>query len=224
MSYRYLLMLLGVVLVLLGIAEQGWFFAAVWLGGDFLILGIAHARGLHGVFGKRVDGTLPLWSWVLFFPLLLYTLGVWHLIRIFNREASRNIVTERLVVGRRLLSSEIDEKFDNYVDLTAEFVEPQAISHTPAYRSFPILDGSTPSPETLKQAVAGLRAGRTFIHCAQGHGRTGLFALAVLLNSGEVHTINEGMKLLRVARPGISLNKEQIRCIKMYAERAGYGL
>jgi hypothetical protein len=85
MSYRHLLTLLGVTLIVLGAIERGWFLVAVWLGCNFLILGIAHGRRSHGVFGKRPDGSLPLWSWLLFFPLLVYTTGVGHLIRLFNR-------------------------------------------------------------------------------------------------------------------------------------------
>src|SRR4051812_18517921 len=99
MSYRHLLSLLGVVLVVLGFAERGWFLVAVWLGCDFLILGIAHGRGSHGVFGKRADGTLPLWSWLLFLPLLCYTVVVWHCMRRLSREPAHSIVTTQLVVG-----------------------------------------------------------------------------------------------------------------------------
>src|SRR5512147_958145 len=167
MSYRHLLTFLGVVLVVLGLIEGRWFLLAVWLGSDFLALGVAHGRGLHGVFGKRADGTLPFWSWLVFLPLLIYTAAVWHLIRLFSREPARGAVTEQLVVGRRLLASELQGEFDNYVDLTAEFAEPRAIRRAPSYRSFPILDGAAPTPEALRRAVAGLRPGRTFIHCAQ---------------------------------------------------------
>src|SRR5205809_1011561 len=105
---------------------------------------------------------------------------VWHLMRLISREPARNMVTQQLVVGRRLLAYEREDEFDNFVDLTAEFPEPFPIRSSPSYRSFPILDGSAPSPEALRVAVTSLRPGRTFIHCAQGHGRTGLFALAVL--------------------------------------------
>jgi hypothetical protein len=218
MSYRHVLTLLGVVLVVLGLLERDWFLVAVWLGGDFLVLGLAHQRGSHRVFGKRPDGTLPLWSWLLFLPLLIYTTVVWHFVRLFSREAARNEVTERLVVGRRLLPFELEGEFDNIVDLTAEFSEPPTIRSSPAYRSFPILDGAAPTPEALGVAVASLRPGRTFVHCAQGHGRTGLFALAVLLRSGVIGSVEDGLKLLSAARPAIRLNKEQLGCIQLYAQ------
>lgn len=217
MSYRHLLILLGIVLLALGLAERGWFFLAAWLGGDFLILGIAHGRGSHRVFGKRTDGTLPLWSWLLFLPLLVYTVALWHLIRLFSREPACSVVNEQLVVGRRLLACEYNDEFDNFVDLTAEFSEPTVIRRSASYRSFPILDGAAPTPETLHAAVVGLRPGRTFIHCAQGHGRTGLFALAVLLSSGDARSVEDGLRMLAAVRPAIRLSKEQHRCIQTYA-------
>jgi len=213
MSYRQLLILLGVVLIALGLAERRWFFMAVWPGCDFLVLGIAHGRGSHKVFGKRADGTLPLWSWLLFLPLLIYTTVVWHLLRLFSREPAQNAVTEQLVVGRRLLPFELDAEFDNFVDLTAEFPEPCAIRCSPSYRSFPILDGAAPTAEALHAAVASLRPGRTFIHCAQGHGRTGLFAVAVLLRSGVARSVEDGLRMLSAVRPAIRLNRDQHRCI-----------
>src|SRR5262245_9464350 len=221
MSYRHLLTLLGIVLIVLGLVERGWFLGAVWLGCDFLVVGIAHGRGSHRVFGKRADGTLPLWSWLVFLPLLIYTTVVWHFIRLFSREPARNTITEQLIVGRRLLAFELEGDFDNFVDLTAEFSEPSSIRCSPSYRSFPILDGGAPTPEALRAAVASLRPGRTFIHCAQGHGRTGLFALAVLLSSGVARSVEDGLRMLSAARPGIQLSREQHKCIQSYAQGVG---
>src|SRR5262245_46736615 len=132
MSHRHLLVLLGVVLVAFGLAERGWFFITVWLGCNFFMLGIAHGRGSHKVFGKRTGCTLPLWSWLLFLPLLIYTAVVWHLVRLFSRESAHSVVTEQLVVGRRLLAFEVDGEFDNFVDLTAEFSEPVSIRCSPS--------------------------------------------------------------------------------------------
>lgn len=212
MSYRHQLALLGLLFIALGVIKGGWLLLFLWLGGNFLGLGIAHGRGMHQVFGKRYDGTLPMWSWLLFFPLLAYTAGVWHLIRLLTREPACHVITEQLVVGRRLLPSEVQGEFDNYIDLTAELPEPVAIRRGSSYRCFPILDGAAPSPESLREAVRSLRPGRTFIHCAQGHGRTGLFALAVLLESGQAQTVEEGLGMLRAVRPGIRLSEKQRQC------------
>ena len=170
------------------------------------------------MFGKRADGSLPLWSWLVFLPLLTYTSAVWRLRRVLEREPARNEVTERLVVGRRLLASELDGGFDNYVDLTAELAEPSAIRRSPAYRSFPILNDAAPTPEALRVAVQSLSPGRTFIHCAHGYGRSGLFSLAVLLSSGDARSVEDGLQMLKTARPGIRLNREQLKCIQLYAD------
>lgn len=218
MSYQHLLALLGTTLVILGFVEGSWWLIAVWLGVDFLILAVAHAKGAHGVFGKRSDGTLPAWSWLLFLPLLAYTSCVWQLMRILSKERPCDAVTDELTIGRRLLAHEVDGTFVNYVDLTAEFQEPSAIRRSPAYTAFPILDAAAPSSERLLAAVKGLRSGPTFIHCAQGHGRTGLFAAAVLLGSGIAHSVDEAIRMLQEVRPGIRLNQVQLQCIKEFAK------
>lgn len=211
------LLLLGIVLI--ATAHGAWRPFAVWMGLDFLALGIAHASGRHRVFGKRSDGTLPLWSWMLFLPLLAFTNLVWLITRYVGREPACNQITDQLVVGRRLYPAEVVGAFENYVDLAAEFFEPRAIRSLAAYVSFPILDGAAPTPEALRGAVAGLRPGRTFVHCAQGHGRTGLFAMAVLLHSGGARTVEEALELLRSARPAVRLNAGQLRCIEAFASR-----
>ena len=219
MSYRHLLTAVGVTLIVFGWVKGGWLLFAVWLGFNFLALGIAHGRGWPRIFGKQAGGTLSLWSWAVFLPLHIYTFAVWHLIRLVSREPAYNAVSENLAVGRRLLPFELDGQFANYVDLTAEFPEPSAIRKAASYRCFPILDGAAPTPGALHAAIASLRPGRTFVHCAQGHGRTGLFAAALLLHSGEARHADDALRMLAAARPAIRLSKEQQQCLREYASR-----
>lgn len=207
---------LAIALSILGLRAGLWGILLVWLGSGFFVLGLAHLRRFHGVFGKRPDGKIPLWSWFLFFPLLVYTLVTWHLLRLLGREERMHQVSEQLVIGRRLLAREIPGDFVNYVDLTSELPETRVARETPGFLAFPILDASAPEPDALRAAVSRLRPGRTFIHCAQGHGRTGLFALAVLLSSGTVRSVEEGLSLLASARPAIRLSLEQKRCIRAF--------
>jgi hypothetical protein len=218
MSNRYVLILIGVILMAIGVVEGGWTLLAIWLGADFAAVGIAHVVGFHRIFGKRVDGSLPFWSWVLFLPWLILTHVVWRGIFWLSGEAAENAVTDDFVVGRRLLPHEVKGEFDNYVDLTSEFAEPLAIRQRPGYRCFPILDGSAPEPEELRQFLGGLPPGRTFVHCAQGHGRAGLFSLAWMLQSGRVKTIEEGLEKLRAIRPWIQLNGVQRQCAERLVE------
>ena len=220
MRHRPLLLLLGASLIACGLHEGGWLlFLFLWLGCNSLVLGAAYFLGAHGVYGKRPDGSLPLWSWVLFAPLLIYAFAVWRLLRLFIREPAFNSVTERLVLGRRLLASEMQNDFDNWVDLTAEFSEPRAIRQSRNYVSFPVLDGAAPAPEALARAIDRLRPGRTFVHCAQGHGRACLFALAFLLKSGQARDVEEGLRLLKAVRPRVTLNRAQRACIELFAQR-----
>lgn len=222
MNYSRLFIFLGGALVGLGVMERGVWLLAGWLGFNFLLLGLAHHWRKPDLFGKR-NGSLPLWSWLLFFPLLGYTAWIWHLLRLASRKPAFNRVSGKLVVGRRLLLGEVSGPFDNFVDLTAEFVEPVAIRKLPSYIGFPILDGGAPSPEVLFAALARLKPGRTYVHCAQGHGRTGLFALAMLLHSGEAANVAEGLRMLQAARLAIHLNQEQVICLQAFAARLRLG-
>ncbi len=145
-------------------------------------------------------------------------MALWHLLRLLVPEPAFSVVSSDLVIGRRLLPSEIEGEFANYVDLAAEFPEPARLRGLPSYISFPVLDASAPTTEALGELVARLRPGRTYIHCAQGHGRTGTVALAVLLSSGR-GDLNEALELIQRARPGVRLGKKQHRLIRLYAEQ-----
>jgi len=219
MGYKYFLPFVGLLLVVAGALEGGWAWLAVWLGCGLLALALAHAKGVHRLFGKRPDGTLPLWAWLVFGPVLGYTLVAWHTGRIFNRKPACSVVTGELVIGRRLLASELDREFDNYVDLTAELAEPSAIRQLPAYRSFPILNDAAPLPDELRIAIQSLKPGHTYVHCGRGYHRSALFALAILLTSGVAHSVEDGLRMLTAARPGVRLNREQYKCIRDYAEQ-----
>jgi hypothetical protein len=217
MRYSVSLIGLGLALIFLATAQGPWGLVLAWLGADFVAVGVAYPGRCHRVFGKRADGRIPVWSKAAFLPLLALTSAVWHLARCLSREPAHQRVHDGLVIGRRLLASELPGRFSNYVDLTAELEEPAPVRSLPGYLALPVLDASAPSPEALRAALDRLVPGPTFVHCAQGHGRTGLFALALLLSSGAVGTPEEGMRLLRELRPGIRLSPEQWRCIEDFA-------
>jgi hypothetical protein len=216
MSRGVVLLTLGLALIATGLIQGAWLFPTIWLGIDFVALGIAHIKGAHAIFGKRTDGSLPLWSWIVFLPLLLYTSAVWHISRLITREPAQNKLADDLVLARRLLPREPEGEFVNYIDLTAEFQEPLAIRRLPGYRCFPILDGGAPDPKALRKILSGLRPGRTLIHCAQGHGRTGMFTLALMLKSGAATSVTEGLEKLQSVRPRINLSNAQRKCIEQF--------
>ena len=211
------LMVLGVGLLGLGFSPGAWAPLVAWLGLDFLLLSGGHLAGTPALLGKRACGTLAIWSWIVFLPLHLYTLGIWHLYRILNREAPTGEVSATLVIGRRLLASEVRGDFANYLDLTAEFNEPAHCRGLPGYQALPILDASVPRADQLDGLFSRLRPGRTFIHCAQGHGRTGLVAAAFLIFSGEAPSAACALRRLQAVRPRLRLNRGQQAFLDAYA-------
>lgn len=209
--------LLGLGLAFVGVTHGGSAWVLLWLGVGFLLLAFAQAKKSPAILGKRASGTLAPWSWALFLPLHLYTLGIWHLYRLINREAATHSITPTLIIGRRLLAKEIPPGLANYIDLTAEFTEPATCRAHPGYQTFPILDASTPDADRLQELFGRLRPGPTYIHCAQGHGRTGLVAASYLLFTGQAQTTKQAVEMLRSARPGLRLNNGQSKFVDAFA-------
>ena len=220
MKYALTMALMGGALLLGAFAYPTFGIVFTWSAISFFVVALRYGGLGPKVFGKRDDGTIFLPLKVLNLPFLLYTWAVWHIYRLLSREDAFNVISDDLVVGRRLLSSEIPDGFDHYVDLTAEFEEPLLARSSSSYRSFPILDASVPSMEDLKSAVELLESGRTYVHCAQGHGRTGVFALALLHQRGKIKGVEDGVALLKSLRPAINLNREQTGFISRYLTQA----
>jgi protein-tyrosine phosphatase len=211
------LAIVGLAACIFGVRAGLWGLPLVWFGANFLVLTLAYLKRAHHIFGKRPDGTLPLWSWIFFLPYFAYTNLIWRLMQSVSREPACNEVSGQLLIGRRLLGSELPEGISNYVDLTAEFQEPRRARKLPGYLSFPVLDAGAPEPQALKRVIESLKPGRTLVHCAQGHGRTGLFALATLFAERAVSSVDEGLHRLQSVRPRIRLNREQRGCIDEFA-------
>lgn len=90
------------------------------------------------------------------------------------------------------------------VDLSAEFDEPPEIRRGRKYVSLPILDGGVPDADALRRAVDEVEAARgtVFVHCAQGHGRSGFFSTAVFLARGLASTPAEAIEKIQKIRQG----------------------
>jgi protein-tyrosine phosphatase len=216
MKYSVIFGLMGVIICYLSVTLGGWWYLFLWLGISFFTLSVGYAGIGPRVFCKQPEGTIPLWVKIIHFPFLLYSTIIWHIARILSRENPFDRLGDDLILGRRLFASELPSGVDNYVDLTAEFEDPKKIRKTINYHCLPILDGSVPLKEELTSMVSRIRTGTTYIHCAQGHGRTGLFTLALLSTRGKIDSFEEGLSLLKKARPGIGLNKTQETFIRKF--------
>jgi protein-tyrosine phosphatase len=205
---------LGGLLSYLGFTLGGWWHFVHWFSFSCFALAAGYAGLGPRIFGKRSDGRFPVWSRIIHFPFMLYTETVWQLRRIFSRENPFDQILDNLIIGRRPRAGEIPAGISNCVDLTAEMEDPREIRESSNYVSMPILDTGVPPADTLRLALTRLAPGTTFVHCAQGHGRAGLFALALLAERGRIQCFDEGMSIVKSVRPGVVFSKAQERFIR----------
>lgn len=192
----------------------GWTWIILWLAIDMVALGVAYAWRDASVFGKHADGSLSPERVLFFLPYLLFTWGIWRMC-LWLPEPKTHQINDKLTVGRRLVGHERPDGITTVLDMTAEFAEPVAVRNGVKYIVLPTLDAFAPSVEALIATLRELKPDEhVFIHCAQGHGRTGLAAIGLLLHRGVVKEIDEGLSLLRNIRPGIGLSQDQHACLK----------
>ena len=69
--------------------------------------------------------------------------------------------------------------------------------------------GRARTADELNACIDALPETGVYIHCAQGHGRTGFFACALLLRRGLAATAAEAEARVVAARPGVKLRQAQ---------------
>jgi protein-tyrosine phosphatase len=195
----------------------------LWPALSFALVAAAYLGLGARVFGKRRDGTLA-WECVAgLLPYLLFTWAVWHLSRWVRREPPFHRIAPGLLAGRRLLPREMPAEVRTVVDLTAEFAEPRAVRGTGSYLCLPMLDASVPTDGELRELLD--RIGRSpepvYVHCAEGHGRTGLVAAALLVRKGLANDAEEALAALRGIRPGVDLKPAQRALLERVCRAGG---
>lgn len=223
MKYTLVFAAFSAYLVALAVHLGGLAWLLLWPALSFLLIAAAYAGLGTAVCGKRPDGGLAWWAVPLLFHYLLLTWGVWHLQRLLSREAACNEIAPGLWVGRRPLARELPPGTDLVVDLTSEFPEPRAVVAGRAYVCLPTLDALAPPVAAMRELVKQVAAwpGTALVHCATGHGRSAVVAAAVLLARGLAADPKEAQRLVRKARPGVSLNRPQRRLLEqLVPERA----
>lgn len=219
---------LGAVLVIEAVSSRPILDRAALLliypGISFLLLGIAYCGIGPSLLGKQVDGRLPWIILFLFGPYLCLNWLTWRLFIANASEPSTGEAGANLLFGRRLGVNDAALihrlNLHGCLDLTSEFTEPATLRNLPRYRCLRLLDGTAPTVEQLHDAVAWLSeatvAGRIYVHCALGRGRTGTVLIAFLLATGKVTSIDEGLKRLQAIRPGVSINSLQQEALKKF--------
>ena len=203
--------LLGLSAYLGGGASWTWF----WPSLSFGVVGLAYLGAGSRPFGKTEEGRLSWISKGILAPYLALVWGLWHAVRRVRRGPAYAILTENLWIGRRLLGSELPEEIRTVVDLTCE-LELSPPSRRVVYRTFPILDASAPTPEQLWRWVQEITSleGPVYLHCAEGHGRTGLVASALLLQQGLAENAESALSKVQSVRPRVRLSGRQLRVLK----------
>ena len=158
---------------------------------------------------------------LLLLPYLLAAWAVWHVARIVGREDCCNEVAPGLFVGRRPLAGELPSQVSLVVDLAAEFIECRAVRTACRYISAPVLDTGVMDEGAFLALVQEVAQwpGPVYIHCAQGHGRTGTFAAAVLLAKGHCDSVEAAVGQLRAARPRLALGKAQLQFVRRMGDQ-----
>ena len=217
--YAITLNILGGMLLYLSIQISNIFIMIIffWLGIDLILIALGYLLNNEKVFNKKENGKIYTINKIILLPYLLYTQIIWYLVIIFSKEDKFNQITEELIIGRRLLK-EIPKDVINCIDLTCEFDESKKIISKINYISIPILDGNTPNILLLEKGLDKLKKGKTYVHCAQGHGRTGVLAIILLVKSNKCKTYSDAIKLIQENRKKLKLNKKQSNFIKQYFE------
>lgn len=208
--YSVLFAVVAALMCVPAVTHRGWYLLSLWPAVAFAGLSVAYFTGNVRIFGKRPDGTLMPLHTIVLLPVIVLLLMVFHLARVLSREPAFHSLTENILIGRRLLSREFPPEVHSVIDLTSEFTEPARLRQA-GYHSFPILDASVPTESRLHDWLRQTDdiAGTIYIHCAQGHGRTALFAACLLLHRGLVATADEGLALIQSRRPHARLNAVQ---------------
>jgi protein-tyrosine phosphatase len=215
MKYAAVFTLLGCILAFTALTSGGPALLLLWPAVSFLVVGAAYAGLGPHVYGKRPDGRLAPGAVIVLLPYLLMTWAVWHLSRALDRSACCHEIAPGLWLGRRPFARELPPGVSLVVDLTAEFAEPRAVREGRDYHCVPSLDATAPDERSLRSAIEKVAGwpGTVYVHCAQGYGRSALFAAAVLVRRGLAADARQAEAQLRQSRPGVRLSPAQRRLL-----------
>ena len=188
----------------------------LWFTACAALVAHAYAENDPATFGKEADGRMP--------PL--FTLGCLpyaaplrlrqFAIARFSREPRWNGLADGIWIGRRPeRPGDLPDGVAVCIDLAAELPAARFLrGWSGRYVSFPILEASTRSAADLNACIDALPEKGIYIHCAQGHGRTGFFACALLLRRGLAATDADAEARVVAARPGVKLRRAQRACLE----------
>jgi len=220
MIYGITFMLLGVAAILSLRTVIALHWPAYWLSFSFIIIGLAYLSSSPRLLGKQKNGAMNPLPVLMLLPFFVLAWFVWHIQIRMTREDRFNEIIAGYILGRRLLPKELPAKIRSVVDVAAEFYEPSEIVKMTHYINCPMLDGSGCDLESFKKLIDEIeRSGNgTYIHCAQGHGRSATVMAGILIKKGLVSNPEEAEEYIKLRRPGIRINKTQKKLLAEYQE------
>lgn len=216
MKYGIIFSVASVLFAVLAKSRGDLYFFFLWPALSFAIVASGYFCFGPRVYGKSQRGILSPVKVFLLLPYLLYSWSVWYGVRLVKRESAYDQLSENVFIGRRLMSHELPEHIDHVVDLTCEFTEPKRL-RSRSYHSFQILDGFVPTCDQLCKWVetTARLSGNVYIHCAEGHGRTGLFAAALLLHRDDFQTVDDALQFIKSRRPLVRIGRQQLAVLNL---------
>jgi protein-tyrosine phosphatase len=203
---------IAAVLVALAVWTRVW--VLLWPAAVLLGVAIVYLAQAPRALGKRADGSLAWWAWLVWAPLFGYMRLLHELARSLTDEPVANEIVPGVWVGRRPRRHELPAGVAIVVDLCAELPVAPGVAEGRRYLAIPTLDATSPTPDEIAGAVDAMLAagGPVFVHCAFGHGRSATVAAALLVRRGDA-TLDGVEAMLRARRPRIGLNAHQRRAL-----------
>ncbi len=208
---------------------------ASWVAVSLCLAAAGYAFAGAALMGKRADGELPAWSFLLHGPFLflgLVSMRLFHFWRARGpapegfRETPWDEVAPGLWIGRRPMRS--DRKALRrlrpaaVIDLCAELPASRALDGTERYLALPVLDAEAPTDDQLEEGVRWieehLHRGPVLVHCALGHSRSATLVAAWRMMSEDLGPF-EAEEELRRFRGGIWFTPRQHAALARWRER-----
>lgn len=211
MKYAFGFLLLASGCIAVAVQTRGAAWLLLWPALSFLLVAIGYVGGGPRVLGKRATGRIETNRIALLLPFFLFTCGIWHARRLFRYGPACHEILPGVWLGRRPLARDLPAGTSLVVDLTAEFMASRGVITGRTYLCLPMLDG-TCGDEALCAIVLdrlATSADTVYIHCAQGYGRSAMFAAALLVRRGAAEDFAAAEQMLRKIRPGVRLNRRQ---------------
>ena len=202
----FFLILLAYLLFLLATESNPYVYILIWPAINMCVMAIAYIFNKPSlILGKKEDGSINIFLLALNLPWLIFTWLIFKLqIWLSKERFSDNISGTKIWLSRRPTDKDDLTSFDTIIDLTCEFVKDKTDKN---YQCYPNLDGN------ILKNLPNLRKinleHNILIHCANGHGRSALFASILLKQIGIEESTQSALKKIIQSRALAKPNKSQ---------------